>query len=437
MLQVSRPPAGSVDPPRGIAREPPFVFELVVSVTIALMVSALCSLVEAALLSLSQSQIADLTQRRPKIGGIWQRFKAKIERPIAVILLLNTTAHTMGAAIAGAQFDALFGTEWVAAFSLGLTLLMLQFTEILPKSLGVRYNRELAPIIAPPLAALVRILSPFLQLVYWINRPFEGREQAQEAAQPIEEISALASMARFANQIGRHQERIIHGASRLSDVAVRDVMIPAEQIAFLSAEQSLQDAFITAHLEAHTRFPVREAGDPDRVLGYANFKELVYSLHVNPQDPSLRGIIRPVHFVASGASASELLKNFVDEHVHMAIVRDGERTVGLVTLEDLVEELVGELEDEFDRLPRMIHPLAGGVWMVGGGAPASDVLTRLGQPLDGAQGTLSSWLLERLGSLPQPGAVHRAGGYEFSVRRVRRGRIFEVSIQPKPARDVT
>jgi len=190
---------------------------------------------------------------------------------------------------------------------------------------------------------------------------------------------------------------------------------------------------VTAHLEAHTRFPVREAGDADRVLGYVNFKELVYSLHVNPQDPSLRGIIRPVHLVAPDASASELLRNFVEEHVHMAIVREGERTLGLVTFEDLVEELVGELEDEFDRLPRMIHGLAGGIWMVGGGAPAADVLTRIGQPLDGAQGTLSSWLLARLASPPQPGAIHRAGGYEFVVRRVRRGRIFEVSIQAKPA----
>jgi CBS domain containing-hemolysin-like protein len=406
---------------------------LVLAVTVALLVSALCSLLEATLLSLTPSQVAELTGRRPRIGRIWQRFKENIEKPIAVILLINTTAHTMGASIAGAEFDAIYGDEWIAAFSLAFTFVMLQFTEILPKTLAVRYNRELAPLVGPPLAALVRVLSPILQLVYWINRPFEGRKREPAEAQPLEEISTLASFARLSKQIGRHQERIIQGASRLSDVAVSEVMIPAEQIAFLSVEQTLEEAFVAAHLEAHTRFPIREAGDPDRVLGYVNFKELVYSLHVNPQDPSLRGIIRPVHFVAPDASASDLLRNFVDEHVHMAVVREGERTVGLVTFEDLVEELVGELEDEFDRLPRMIHSLAGGVWMVGGGAPASDVLTRIGQPIDGAQGTLSSWLLGCIGSTPQPGAVHRAGGYEFTVRRVRRGRIFEVSIQPRPA----
>lgn len=406
---------------------------LVLAMSIALLVSALCSLVEATLLSLTPSQVAEVSAHRPLAGAIWRRFKANIEKPIAVILLINTTAHTMGASIAGAEFDALFGDEWIALFSLAFTIVMLQFTEILPKTLGVRYNRELAPLFGPPLAALVRVMSPILQVVYWINRPFEGRGERREAASAVEEIATLASFARHAKEIGRHEERIIQGASRLAGVSVRDVMIPAEQIAFLSDTQSLQDAFVSAHLEAHTRFPVCEAGDHNRVLGYVNFKELVYSLHTNPRDPSLRGIVRPVHFTTPDSSASDLLRRFVDEHVHMAIVREGDRTGGLVTLEDLVEELVGELEDEFDRLPRMIHPLAGGVWMVGGGTPVADVLARLGLPAEGVHGSLSNWLLERVGPQPAPGAVHRAGGYEFTVRRVRRGRIFEVSIVPKRA----
>lgn len=410
---------------------------LILAVLTALVISALCSLVEATLLSLTPSQVADLSERRPRIGRIWQRFKQNIERPIAVILLINTTAHTMGASIAGAEFDAIYGDEWIFAFSLAFTFVMLQFTEILPKTLGVRYNRELAPLMGPPLAAMVRALSPILRLVYWVNRPFEGRKREQDLAQPLEEISTLASFARLSKQIGRHQERIIKGASRLSAETVADVMIPAEQIAFLSGEQSLQEAFIAAHLEAHTRFPVCAGGDRDRVLGYANFKELVYSLHTNPHDPSLRGIVRPVHFVAPDASASDLLKSFVDEHIHMAIVRDGDRTVGLVTFEDLVEELVGELEDEFDRLPRMVHALAGGVWMVGGGVPAADVLRRIGVPGAGAEGTLSSWLLARVGEQPAPGTVHRIDGHEIIVRRVRRGRIFEVSIRPRVASEAS
>ncbi|MHB8866741.1 MAG: CNNM domain-containing protein, partial [Pirellulaceae bacterium] len=119
----------------------------IVSVSMALLISAICSLMEATLLSLTPSQVAELAHRQPKLGAIWQRFKANVQPPIATILLLNTAAHTIGASVAGSQFDELFGDEWILAFSLVFTFVMLQFTEILPKTIGVRYNREVARII--------------------------------------------------------------------------------------------------------------------------------------------------------------------------------------------------------------------------------------------------------------------------------------------------
>jgi putative hemolysin len=192
---------------------------------------------------------------------------------------------------------------------------------------------------------------------------------------------------------------------------------------------SILDAVLAAHVEAHTRFPVCEEGDRNRVLGYVNFKELVYHMRTNSQDASLRGIIRPVHFVSPEETAAHLLKVFVDEHGHIAIVRteDG-RTLGLVTMEDLIEELVGELEDEFDRLPRMIHPLSGGVWMVGGGVPLPELNRTLGLHLPDARLTLSTFLQRELGSAPKPGQRLPFDSAEFTVRRVRRGKIFEVAV---------
>ena len=148
----------------------------VVSVSLALLISAICSLMEATLLSMTPSQVADLAHRQPKTGAIWQRFKANIQPPIAAILFLNTAAHTIGASVAGSQFDELYGDEWILAFSLVFTFVMLQFTEILPKTLGVRYNREIAHFIARPLNAMVVGMTPLLRVIHWINRPFEGRK---------------------------------------------------------------------------------------------------------------------------------------------------------------------------------------------------------------------------------------------------------------------
>jgi len=381
---------------------------------------------EAALLSLTPSQLAQISVRRPGIGAVWQRFKDDIERPIAAILVLNTAAHTIGASVAGAEFDALFGDNWILVFSLAFTYLMLQFTEILPKTLGVKYNVAIAVWITRPLTVLIGIFRPILAAIHWVNRPFEGKPSTGKAGAGVEEIIALAGLARLAKRITSHQERIIKGATRLSRLRVREVMIPVQHVSFLSASMDLSQALVVAHAEAHTRFPVCEDKDPDRVVGYVNFKEMIYFMRTNPNDTSLTGVIRPLHHAAPEDSAADLLRLFVEQHIHIAVVRDAEgRTLGIVALEDLVEELVGEIEDEFDRLPRLLHALSGGTWIVGGGVKLAEVNARLGTALDPPHETLTAWLTRRLADQAKPGDVVREQGVTLTVRRVRRGRVFE------------
>ncbi len=407
---------------------------LIVSLLVALGVSFLCSVLEAVVLSVAPSQIAAISIKKPKLGAIWLGFKTHIQRPIALILILNTAAHTIGATVAGAQFSGLFGHKWIWLFSLVFTFVMVQFTEILPKTLGVRFNRELAGVIAVPLNSVVTVLMPLLRFVHWINRPFEAKRSSSAFAATAEEIAALAGLARLSNEISFHQERIIKGASHLARHKVHEVMIPAEQVAFLSTSQTLAEAVIAAHMDIHTRFPVCEKNDKNNIVGYVNFKEMIYFMRTNPQDPSFRGIIRPVHFASPDGSAADLLQVFVEQHIHIAIVRDEKNvTLGFVTLEDLVEELVGEIEDEFDKLPRMFHALSGGTWMVGGGVNMTEIAKGLSNPrLEGSE-KLSVWLANGLGRLPKPGDIYRQAGVEFAVRRVRRGKVFEVAVTQMPA----
>jgi Mg2+/Co2+ transporter CorB len=145
----------------------------VISVFLALSISAMCSIAEAVLLSLTPSQMADISAKNPKVGLIWKSFKTNIDRPIAFILILNTAAHTIGASVAGAQFDKIWGDKWIWLFSLFLTFAMLQFSEILPKSLGVYFNRRIAPYLARPLAVIVYETLPLIKLLHWINFPFK------------------------------------------------------------------------------------------------------------------------------------------------------------------------------------------------------------------------------------------------------------------------
>ena len=404
------------------------------AIAIALGISFLCSLFEAVLLSLTPAQVAQLSERHPVAGSAWRSFKRDINRPIAVILILNTTAHTIGASVAGAQFDELWGDRWIWVFSLALTFLMLQFTEILPKTVGVQLNSALAPYMARPLGFALALFAPIVWLLHLLNRPFEagGRSGGGTKATTVDEIASLAALARISKDIGSHQERIILGAARLEQRRVRDLMIPLDQVVMLADDLSLPRAIVAAHLDAHTRFPVHEAGSRTRVVGYINFKEMIYFMSANPRNPTLKGIIRPVNFVSPDATATELMRIFVDQHEHIAIVRgESGDALGLVTLEDLVEELLGDIGDEFDRLPRYSHPLAGGTWIFGGGVPMDEVSQALGGVLPGGAGTLADFLGGACGGSPRGGQSITIGSTSVLIRRVRRGRVFEASVDPR------
>lgn len=382
-------------------------------------------------MSLSPGELARLEKRKPKVGRIVRGFKEQIELPVTVILILNTIAHTVGAVMVGAEVALLLGEKFIGVSSGIFTYLMLQFTEILPKSLGVHFNAAIMERGAMPLAILVVVLRPIVTLLRLVNRPFEKKPPASSVA-ALDEIIALAGYARLADQISANQADIITKVTMLSHKTARDLMIPVEQITFLSDSQTLSQAIITAHLDPHTRFPVIQADDRDKVIGYANFKELVYRMRTNPADPTLRGIIRPLRFVSEDAPCQQLLKAFVDEHEHMALVQDADkRSVGLITLEDVVEELVGELEDEFDKLPRMIHPLSKGVWIVGGGVSMRDLAETLNAPGLSSDGNLSDWIVGKIGRVPAVDHRLKAEHLELNVRRMRRGKVFEVLITPE------
>lgn len=404
---------------------------LIAGTGLAFLVSFFCSLMEAALLSITPGQLARLKRERPRVGSVMGRLKDDLERPITAILTLNTTAHTIGATLAGAEFALLFGDKTIGLFSGVFAYLMLQYTEILPKSLGVRFSETVCGGMALPLSALTRVMSPLIHLLRLLNRPFESRSSAGEGAVSLDEVAALAGHARLRRLITPQQENIITQAAYLSKQTAADIMVPVEQITFLSSDQALSQAIVTAHMDPHTRFPVVKGGDRDNVLGYVNFKELVYRVRTNPVEPTLLGVVRPVRFVQMDTPCQQILRVFVDEHEHMAIVRDEhDKTVGLITLEDVVEVLLGDLQDEFDRLPKMCHNLSKGVWIVGGGVPMSELAQRVGTPALAAEGTLADWMTARLGGSPAVDQRFCVEHLEFTVRRIRRGQPFEVLISP-------
>jgi len=399
----------------------------VLSVSVALIVSFFCSLAEAAVLSLTPAQIAKMSDLHKPLADIWQKFKRNIDRPISVILLLNTTAHTIGAAVAGAQFDKIYGDQWIFAFSLVLTFVMLQYTEIAPKTLGVRHNYKIALAIGIPLDLLVKTLEPVLKLLHFLNRPFTRGEKPSNQVATIAELNSMASFARLSNVISSDEEKIIHNVPKLSSLRADQLMIPVQQVVFLKAENSIQEALAKAQIDPHTRFPVYANGNKDEVVGYLNFKEMIFNQESVGTYAKIQPI-RPVTFISPNMSARDLLRLFVNEHIHMAIVKDNEKTVGMITVEDVIEEMLGDLQDEFDKLPRMFQQMSANVWMVGGGLTVKELNEKLKMSIDDDKKLVSSWLIGKIGRVPSSGELVKVDGKNFQVRRIRRGKVFEVVI---------
>ena len=389
----------------------------------------LCSLMEAALLSLSPSQLAKIRKRSLNVGKLCQKLKHDIDRPIAFILILNTAAHTIGAALAGAAFDILFGHSWLWVFTLALTLIMVQYTEILPKTLGVRFNENIMFITAPILDKCVLIFTPVIFLVHFINRPFE-KGKKKNNNNTADEISALAALARSTQQINLQQERIIRVVPQLSELTVEEVMLPLENVSFIPSDLSIGDAITFTTKDFHTRYPVCAPGNTDNVRGYVNFKELVAASRTNPDNTKLVDLIRPILFVNTEDCLDDVLQKFSSHYCHMAIVRDDQLKVkGMLTLEDIIEELIGELDDEFDPLPRTFYSPAEGFYVVGGGTPMALLAREAMLDIPHKREPLALWFEEEYEQTIRVGVTYQFNNAEFCVRKIRRGRVLEFNVK--------
>lgn len=440
---------------------------LVLSAGTALFVSFLCSLLEATLLSYSPSQVATLRERRPGLGQIWQGFKDNIERPIAVILITNTTAHTVGATIAGAQFEKVYGTGGLIAFSAVFTFLMLQFTEILPKSLGVRYNDYFAIIVARPLQMLTVGLAPVLWFIQLINRPF-GLGGEREA-NTLEEIAALAAQARLSQVIDPRHARMIQTASELEEIRVRQIMTPRTQVTFLQTTDPLERVLEVLKASPYTRLPLCEGGI-DHVIGMVHVKDVIKKLDLMPgrfqlenrEAPpeqeavsarpgeavhvfgagtiDLMKIKRDVVYLPEHLDILQALRRFQDARLHLGVIIDEYgSTLGIVTLEDIIEELVGDIRDEFDLFaPEMIHREEEN-YRVNGLFPLHEITHHVPDiGIDHSEvdvDTIGGYLTQQLGHLPSVGESVVIGPYRWTVSAADGRRVRELMLSPVPPED--
>jgi len=326
------------------------MLELILAVLLATGISAFCSVAEAVIYSVSWTYIERLKKKGKKSGPLLSALRHKVDEPITAVLTLNTVAHTVGAAVAGAAAAKLWGEGNLIYFSILFTLIILVFSEIIPKTIGVVYCRTLAPVFAAPLTLLVQLFKPLIFACRILVRSLEKKNTGPQASE--EDLLATISLSRKTGAIEMNEEVSLQNILLLDKKIVRDVMTPRMVVFSLPAKYTVSEAKEAKHIWPHSRIPVFENDDSEDVVGVVYRREVLEALANDQDDLTLEELMKPVQFVLETLTLDKLLVQFLESRLHLFVVLDEYGGVaGVVTLEDVLEEILGrEIVDETDEV---------------------------------------------------------------------------------------
>lgn len=314
----------------------------------ALAISFMCSVLEAVLLSTPMSFITAKEQEGKKSATLLKNLKNSVDRPVGAILSLNTIAHTIGSAGVGAEVTRIWGDEWFGLASVVLTLLILIFSEIIPKTIGSNSWRSLALPSAGIIKFLIYITYPFVILSELITKLFSSKEKDNTVTVSREEVSAMVDMGTDEGVFKESESRIIKSCLKLSNVKAKEIMTPKIVLEMADESMSLKE-FYDANDWRFSRIPIFKE-DKDNVTGYVLKDIILEELSEDQFDLKLSEMKRPILTFSEDESVFTIWEKMLGMREHISIIVDefgGLR--GVVTMEDVLETMIGvEIVDEQD-----------------------------------------------------------------------------------------
>ncbi|HSG07688.1 MAG TPA: hemolysin family protein [Longimicrobiales bacterium] len=393
--------------------------------------SFLCSILEAVFLSVTHSHIA-LMQEDGEWAGDWlAAAQKKVDEPIAAILTLNTIAHTVGAAMGGAMAAEVFGNAWIGVFSAVLTLVILLFTEIVPKTVGATYWKYLAKPTAYVLRTMVVFMKPVIIPLGFLSRVITPKTERPTISRA--ELEVLAGIGLREGTLDEDEWKVVSNVIRLDEVSVAEVMTPRTDMVAVSVDATVDEAVAVMLDEGHLRIPVYE-GSLDKVAGVLLARDL-WRAHREGVD-RIAGIVRPVPFAPASKPVEDLIPEMRKQRTKMAIVVDEfGGTAGLVTLEDLIEEIIGEIQDEHEEdEPENFQELPGGRLRIWGGVALREASEQLGfEPTDEEEeyDSLGGFVFGRLNRIPVVGDQIELERGSLRVVKMKGRRVDYLLFQPR------
>lgn len=322
-----------------------------------LLASGLISMIEAALFSTSISRIHLAREERRRGSNRLLQIKAHMSRPVAAIVILNNAVNIGGSIFVGQLSNDVFGNAWLGVFTAAFTFLVILFAEIIPKTIGEKFALGVALAAAPALTLVTRLLFPVIILVETLLVPIRRLNAPGTTAE--DEIRTLARLGKDAGTLSRHESELIRRAFLLNDVTAKEIMTHRLKLSYLPAEKPLGEIEPAEVRTMHSRILVAVDGDLDKIDGVLHQSDLLLALADRRTELTINDLKRPIPMVYEATPAHRLLREFQRSHQHLFVVVDEYGgTCGVVSLEDVLEEIVGEIEDETDT-PEVTPPRPG------------------------------------------------------------------------------
>ncbi len=406
---------------------------------------------EIAIVSVRRSRIDQLAQQGQKSALIVARLKDDADRFLATVQIGVTLVGSLASALGGASAVAYLGPllqqsgipflqEWAGVLAIGIAVvtisyLSLVFGELVPKSLALRYPEPIACAVARPLDLIsrvfvvaVKLLTASSNLLLFLSG---SGTKSTEALVSEEEVKYLIKEGAQKGIFDQTEQEFIHSVFDFADTSVQEVLTPRTAIHALEVQTPCAEALHAMIESGFSRMPVYEE-DLEHIIGIVHIKELLHA-HEQGQTASLRDFLHTAYFVPDSMQISHLLRELQVRRTHMAVVVNEFGTViGIATIEDLLEEIVGEIRDEFDvNEVQPVQELSKGVLLIAGGVALSDLKEQHGLPVEETANyhTLAGFLLARLERIPKGGEAVLHQRYRFTIAAMDGRRIAQVRVE--------
>jgi len=410
----------------------------IATVLVCVLLSAAFAGSETALIASSRATMLQLERQGDRRAGIVNRLLEARERLISALLIGNNAVNIVASSLATGVLIASFGDSGVLYSSLAMTVVIVVFAEVLPKTAAFNDPDRVALVVARPIAWTVRLLGPVLTaveaLVGWLLRRFGLQADGPAILSAREELRGAVDLLHREGGVEKHDRDMLSGLLDLRDLTVSDVMIHRTEMITINADGPPEEVAKAALEAAVTRIPLWR-GKSDNIIGIVHAKDLLRAIHAADGDLAkidIAAVARPPWFVPDIRPLSEQLKAFRRRKTPLALVVDeyGE-LMGLVTLEDILEEIVGDISDEHDIAVPGVRRQPDGSVNVDGGVPIRDLNRAMDWNLpDDEATTIAGLVIHEARLIPEPGQTFTFHGFRFRVLRRHRNRITVLRITP-------